>query len=96
MEAEVWALQEHSAKWTIHLQNLEGRVVGKTSEVEGVDRRLDHLRRESEQVSASLYRGKQECEDTVAELNSLRRKRAQQVEDNDFTMRAISEERQAM
>ena len=96
MEAEVWALQERSAKWTIHLQSLEGRVAGKTSEVEGQFRRLDHLRRESDQVSASLHRDKQECEDTVAELNALRRKRTQQVEDNDFTMRAISEERQAM
>ena len=36
MEAKVWALQERSAKWTIHLQKLEGKVVGKTSGADGV------------------------------------------------------------
>ena len=96
MEAEVWSLQERSAKWTIYLQNLEGKVSGRIGEVQDVERRLDTLRRESMQVTASLSKDKQECENAAAELETLKKKRQKQVEDNDFTMRAISEEKQAM
>ena len=94
IRAEIWTLQEHSAKWTNY--DLEGKVNHRKSAIEGEDRRLDCLRRENDQVAMSLQRSKNEFEAANVELSSLRTQREQQVEDNDFTRNAIANENRTM
>ena len=90
--AEIWMLQERSAKWTNHLQELEGAVYYRQSMIDGEDRRLDELRGENKQLAMNLQQTKTDLETANAELEGLRKARGQQVEDNDFTRAASLEE----
>ena len=94
--AELWVLQEQSAKWTTHLQTLEGAISYRTNMLDGEEAKLEKLKQENDELMNTLHQMKNDYAVSSTELSTLRKARIQQVEDNDFTRQAIVEESRQM